>query len=653
MSDDKFYVTTPIYYVNDKPHIGHAYTTILADVLARYHRLAGLPVHFLTGTDEHGQKVQQAADKRGVPPKAHVDETVVRFQELWKHLEITNDDFIRTTEPRHTETVQRILQDLYDRDEIYRADYDGWYCVTCERFFTEKDLVDGKCPEPGCGRTVDRITETNYFFRMSKYQNWLVDHINTNPEFIQPDFRRNETLGFLRNPLNDLCISRPKSRLAWGIELPFDRDFVTYVWFDALVNYISAIGYGTDEERFKRWWPASLQLIGKDILTTHTVYWPTMLKAMGLEMPRTVFAHGWWLVGRDKMSKSAGNVVNPMEMAERYGVDPFRYFLMAEMSLGQDASFTEQAFVRRYNSDLANDLGNLLSRVMRIIGSAFDGCIPPCGALGADEVQLQEVTLAAAREMMAAVERMRLDQGLAALAGAIREANRYVEKRQPWTLAKQTGEETRAELGTVLYCAAETLRIVSGMLYPTMPGRMQELRAALGCAAGEPAFANLTRWGELKSGAATGGMCSLFPRIMPPKDETAPEAAPAAAPKAAKAEKPKAEKTVGVAEIGFDDFTKLDLRTARVLEAERVEGADKLLRLQVETVGGKRQIVAGIAKYYAPEALIGKLVVVVANLKPATIRGVESRGMLLAANDGETLRLVTVDGDAGTGLRVG
>jgi len=651
MINDKFYVTTPIYYVNDKPHIGHAYTTILADVLARYHRLIGLPVHFLTGTDEHGQKVQQAADTRGVPPKAHVDETVVRFQELWKHLEITNDDFIRTTEPRHVETVQRILQDLYDRDEIYRADYDGWYCVTCERFFTEKDLVDGKCPEPGCGRTVDRITESNYFFRMSKYQDWLVAYINANPEFIQPDFRRNETLGFLRNPLTDLCISRPKSRLAWGIELPFDSDFVTYVWFDALVNYISAIGYGTDEERFRRWWPASLQLIGKDILTTHTVYWPTMLKAMGVEMPRTVFAHGWWLVGRDKMSKSAGNVVNPMEMAERYGVDPFRYFLMAEMSLGQDASFTEQAFVRRYNSDLANDLGNLLSRVMRIIGSSFDGCIPPCGALGADEEQLREVTLAAAREMVAAVERMRLDQGLAALAGAVREANRYVEKRQPWTLAKQPDGAARETLGTVLYCAAEALRIVSGMLYPTMPGRMRELRAALGCEAGEPAFARLARWGELQSGTATGGMCSLFPRIMPPTDALAP--APAAVKKAAKAEKPKAEKVEGVAEIGFDDFTRLDLRTARVLEAERVEGADKLLRLQVETVGGRRQIVAGIAKCYAPEDLIGKLIVVVANLKPATIRGVESRGMLLAAGSGETLRLVTVDGDAETGIRVG
>jgi len=656
MSDSKFYVTTPIYYVNDKPHIGHAYTTILADVLARYHRLIGMPVHFLTGTDEHGQKVQQAAEKRGASPQAHVDETVVRFQELWKHLEITNDDFIRTTEPRHTRTVQRILQDLYDRDEIYRADYDGWYCVTCERFFTEKDLTDGNCPEAGCGRPVDRITETNYFFRMGKYKEWLVDYIHTHPEFIQPDFRRNETLGFLRNELNDLCISRPKSRLSWGIELPFDSDFVTYVWFDALVNYISAIGYGTDDERFKRWWPASLQLIGKDILTTHTVYWPTMLKAIGVEMPGTVFAHGWWLVGRDKMSKSLGNVVNPMEMAERYGVDPFRYFLMAEMSLGQDASFTEQAFVRRYNSDLANDLGNLLSRVMRIIGSSFEGRIPPCGALGEEETQLRDITLGAAKEMVAAVERLRLDQGLAALAGAVREANRYVERRQPWALAKQ-GEPARAELGTVLYCAAEALRIVSGMLYPTMPERMLQLRAALGCGTGEPEFARLSQWGGLPSGAATGGMCSLFPRIevkAPEADKTADEK-PAAAkpPKPVKTAPAGGEKPEGIVEIGFEDFSKLDLRSARILAAERVEGADKLLRLQVQTVGGLRQIVAGIAKHYAPEALIGKQVVVVANLKPARIRGVESYGMLLAASAGEALRLITINNNITNNSKVG
>lgn len=645
MSDSKFYITTPIYYVNDKPHIGHAYTTILADVLARYHRLIGTPTHFLTGTDEHGQKVQQAAEKRGVTSQQHVDETVVRFQELWERLEITHDDFIRTTEARHKKVVQDILQDLFDRDEIYRADYDGWYCVTCERFFTEKDLDDGKCPEPGCGRPVERITESNYFFRMSKYQDRLIKYIEDNPKFIQPDFRRNETLGFLKKELNDLCISRPKSRLAWGIELPFDSDFVTYVWFDALVNYISAIGYGSDMDNFAKWWPASYHLIGKDILTTHTVYWPTMLMAMGLDLPETIFAHGWWLVGRDKMSKSAGNVVNPMAFAEQYGVDPFRYFLMAEMSLGQDASFTEDAFIRRYNAELANDLGNMLNRVMKQIAVNFDGKIPVCGELGDDEIKLRDVTLAAANDMVGYAERMRLDLGLAELAGAVREANRYIEKCQPWKLAKQ-GEEARERLGTVLYTAAEALRIISGMFYPTMPAKMSELRELLGCAPGDPDFTSLSQWGGLQSGAVIGEMRSLFPRIDTKKKDAAKQSASKPQPKAQK-------QVAGVAMIEFDDFTKVSLRTAVVREAERIEGADKLLQLQIEIGAEQRQIVAGIAKFYAPEDLIGKTIVVVANLKPAKIRGVESNGMLLAASKGKKLKLVTVDGELPSGARVG
>ncbi len=656
MSESKFYVTTPIYYVNDKPHIGHAYTTILADVLARYHRLVGVPTYFLTGTDEHGQKVRQAAERQGVSPQMQADETVVRFQELWKHLEITHDDFIRTTEPRHTQVVQAILQDLYNRDEIYRADYDGWYCVTCERFFTEKDLHDGHCPESGCNRPVEHITEANYFFRMSRYQDWLIDYINTHPAFIQPDFRRNETLGFLKKELNDLCISRPKARLSWGIELPFDKDFVTYVWFDALVNYISALGYGVDPERFARWWPATLQLIGKDILTTHTVYWPTMLKAMGVALPETIFAHGWWLVGRDKMSKTAGNVVNPMDIAERFGVDPFRYFLMAEMSLGQDASFTEQAFTRRYNADLANDLGNLLSRVVRLIRLSFDGCIPSCGEPGPEEEGLRDVVLAAARGMVDAVGRLRIDLGLAELAGAIREINRYVERRQPWTLAKQ-GAGERAALGTVLYSAAEALRIVSGMLYPVMPGRMLELREVLGCEAGAPDFEKLSVWGGLGAGRAIGVMRSLFPRIEnKPEQNEAFSAPPAPATAAAVAGPVQARGAVqveGVLEIGFDDFAKVDLRTARVIAAERIEGAERLLKLQVSAGGEPRQIVAGIAQHYAPATLIGRTIVIVANLKPAKIRGVESRGMLLAATSGDSLRLMTVDGDLADGAKVG
>ncbi|MCX6997238.1 MAG: methionine--tRNA ligase, partial [Kiritimatiellaeota bacterium] len=371
---NKFYVTTPIYYVNDQPHVGHAYTTVLADVLARYHRLLGVPTFFLTGSDEHGQKVQKAAQAASLTPQEQADQTVVRFQQLWKKLGITHDDFIRTTEDRHKAIVQQILQDLRQRDEIYRAEYDGWYCVACERFYTEKDLAAGACPE--CHRPVDKIREANYFFRMSKYQAWLIEYIQEHPKFIQPDFRRNETLGFLRKPLNDLCISRPKSRMSWGIELPFDADFVTYVWFDALVNYISAIGYRSDEAAFHKWWPASVQLIGKDILTTHTVYWPTMLKAMNLPLPETIFAHGWWLTGESKMSKSLGNVVNPMDMIERYGVDAFRYFLIAEMAMGQDASFTEEAFVRKFNADLANDLGNLLSRLLNMLGRYTQGKLP-------------------------------------------------------------------------------------------------------------------------------------------------------------------------------------------------------------------------------------------------------------------------------------
>ena len=510
MNDARFYVTTPIYYVNDSPHIGHAYTTILADVMARYHRLVGARTFFLTGADEHGQKVQQAAEKSGISPLEHVDKTVVRFTDLWQKLEITHDDFIRTTESRHTTVVQGILQDLFDRDEIYKADYDGWYCVACERYFTEKDLVDGNCPESGCGRSVDRIRESNYFFRMSNYREWLIQYIEEHPRFIQPDFRRNETLGFLKNPLNDLCISRPKSRLDWGIELPFDRGFVTYVWFDALLNYISAIGYGADDERFGSWWPASYQLIGKDILTTHTVYWPTMLKAIDLPMPETVFAHGWWLVGRDKMSKTTGNVVDPMAFAEQYGVDAFRYFLMAEMVLGQDASFTEEAFLRRYNADLANDLGNMLSRIMKMIHTHCDRRVPACGEPGAEETALRDATLAAAQSLIDSVNGMRIDRGLSDVAGVVREANRYVEKRQPWALAKAGKTE---ELGTVLYCAAEMLRIVSGLLYPVMPGKMTELRLALGLSDAPPDFGNLSVWGQLQAGDEVGDMRVLFPRV--------------------------------------------------------------------------------------------------------------------------------------------
>ncbi|MGI6355431.1 MAG: methionine--tRNA ligase [Lentisphaerae bacterium] len=653
MGENTFYITTPIYYVNDKPHIGHAYTTILADVLARYNRILGRPTFFLTGADEHGQKVQQAAKKHGVTPQEHCDETVKRFLELWERLDITYDDFIRTTEERHKKVVSAILSDLMERGQIYADSYKGWYCVPDERFFTEKDLVDGCCPE--CHRPVEELEERSYFFRMSEYQDRLIEHIESHPEFIQPAHRRQETLSFLKKqPLADLCISRPKSRLSWGIELPFDRDYVTYVWFDALVNYISGVGYLADEEKFRTWWPASYHLIGKDILTTHTVYWPTMLMAMGVELPQTVFAHGWWLVGDTKMGKSLGNVVNPMDMIDRYGVDAFRYFLMAGMSLGQDANFSEKLFVERYNADLANDLGNLASRAISMIKRNCDGIVPPASDIGDDERALVDSCLGAASTMADCVANMQLDSGVATVLGAVREGNRYFDRMKPWVLVKEGRLE---ELGRVLRNTMECLRIASGLLYPVMPGKMMTLRQALGIPEEslEPKISALNAWNRLEGGSRVGDLKTLFPRAEVVKDDAPPAscaAKPPPAEKKASGKKAKAaEEPVGI--ITIDDVGKVVLKTAEIVSAERIPDAVKLLKLSVQLGEETRQIVAGIAEHYAPEELVGRTIVVVANLKPAVLRGVESEGMLLAAKAGKTLRLVTLDGPLPSGASVG
>jgi len=641
---ENFYVTTPIYYVNDKPHIGHAYTTVLADILARYHRLLGEDTFFLTGTDEHGQKVQKAAEQNKITPKEQCDTTYIRFQELWEKLVITNDDFIRTTEERHKKVVQEILQDLYDRDLIYKDEYQGRYCVPCERFFTDKDLDDAKlCPE--CKRETEEIVESNYFFRMSRYQDWLIDYIKNNPNFIQPSFRANETLGFLKKTLGDLCISRPKNRLSWGIELPFDKDFVCYVWFDALVNYISTVGYRRDDEKFAKWWPASYHLIGKDILTTHTVYWPTMLKAMNLPMPETIFAHGWWLIGESKMSKSAGNVVNPMEMIEKYGVDAFRFFLISEMSLGQDASFTEEAFISRYNSNLANDLGNLTSRVIKMIFKQCNGVLPEPDESSELECELKNSAFKAVNAMEDAILNMKLDRGIEEVMNAIRAGNRYMEQTAPWKLAK---EGNIKKLNTVLYTTAELLRVVSGLLMPVMPEKMRNLRRGLGITETSLDIENLKKWDILKSKVQCEDNGPLFPRVEVKKIE---KPAKKNDNKNKKEQKEQKEENAGL--ITIDEFFKAKLKTAEIISAEKIEKADKLLRLQIKIGNEKRQIVAGIAQDYSPDSIIGKKIIVVANLKPAVIRGIESQGMLLAVKNGNRLTIVTVQDDIPSGLSVG
>lgn len=648
---NNFYVTTPIYYVNDKPHIGHAYTTVLADVLARFNRSLGVDTFFLTGTDEHGQKVEKAAKEHNMTPQQQCDETVIRFQALWDKLEITHDKFIRTTDDNHKTVVRQILQDLFDRGLIYKAEYKGHYCVPCERFYTDKDFEEGTlCPE--CHRATSEIIESNYFFRMSQYQTWLIEYINNHPDFIQPAFRANETLGFLKKPLGDLCISRPKERLAWGIEMPFDADYVCYVWFDALINYISGIGYGSDGEEFNKRWPASYHLIGKDILTTHTVYWPTMLKAIGIELPKTIFAHGWWLVGRDKMSKSLGNVVNPMDMAEKYGVDAFRYFLMAEMSLGQDASFTEMAFINRYNSDLANDLGNMLSRTVKMIMRQCEWIIPAPGVATEPENELTATVDNAIENMSTSLRDMKLEQGIESIMNAVRACNRYMEKTAPWTLAKK-GETER--LNTVMYYSADALWKVSVLMDPVMPGKMLELRNALGIDQHDIKIAELSTAANCLTGHKVNDTGALFQRIVVEDKQQSRKGKPFKQEKKAKQEQQPSIATVAenAGLVTIDEFFKTELKTAKVIDAERIAGTDKLLKLQIDVGGEARQLVAGIAQFYSPEEIIGKTVVVVANLQPAKIRGVESNGMLLAAKDNGKLTIVTTDGYVSSGVAVG
>jgi methionyl-tRNA synthetase len=665
----RFYVTTPIYYVNDVPHVGHAYTTVAADTVARWRRLRGDDVMFLTGTDEHGQKVLRAAEKRGVTPQRHADELHVRFKALWERLAISNDAFIRTTDADHQAFVQAQLQKLHDNGELYAADYSGWYSTSAERFWAEEELVDGKCPDTG--QPVEWITEKNWFFKMSAYQDRLLAHIAAFPDCIQPELRRNEVLGYLKKPLADLCISRPKARLSWGIPLPFDPEYVTYVWFDALTNYLSALQGG--KEAF---WPADYHVIGKDILTFHTVYWFSMLFAMGYAPPKHVYAHGWWTVEGTKMSKSLGNVVDPHLLVDSYGADAVRYFLLREIPFGGDGDFSHQAFLVRYNAELANDLGNLGHRVLAtMLPRWVGGVVPEAGPATDNDRALAATALRATEAFDTNVTTLQFRQALEALWELVRAGNKYVDTEEPWALNKR-GDTAR--LGAVLRNVLEVWRIVGSHLACLMPSKSAEMLAKVGLSAPDldPTLDRLVPGTPVSAGDPLFPRLDAIPAAIAELMAAAKLAEPAPEPKAKKAPKtpkpsspapdlpmstdapapdaaPAAPVAAAPALIEYDDFGKVQLRTGRIVSAERHPNADKLLVLKVDVGEPEpRQIVAGIAAAHTPESLVGKDIVVVVNMKPAKLRGLVSQGMLLAAGGGDVAALLTAGADIAPGTIV-
>jgi len=635
-----YYITTPIYYPSDNLHIGHAYCTVAADSMARYKRLRGYDVWFLTGSDEHGQKIERRAKLEGKTPQEFVDNIVEGFKHLWEQLQISNDDFIRTTDERHIKVVQELLQRIYDKGDIYKAEYEGLYCTPCEAFWTERQVQEGCCPD--CQRPVERVKEESYFFKMSKYADQILEHIDRNPDFIQPVSRRNEMVSFIKSGLEDLCISR--TTFDWGIPVPFDEKHVVYVWFDALTNYISALGYGSnDEEKYRKYWPADLHLVGKDIVRFHTVIWPAILLAAGLPLPKKIFGHGWLMLAEGKMSKSKGNVIDPLVLIDKYGVDAVRYYLVREMATGMDAHYSEDALIDRINTDLANDFGNLLSRTTAMINKFCEGRIPSPGEYNDQDKKLMELAAQTVKNTEQLMDDFELSLAAAEIWKLVNATNKYIEDTSPWALAKDPSKKDR--LSSVLYSMAEALRIATVLCTHFMPGLPEKVWTQLGIREYPEAHTwdSTHTWGMLPSGVAIQRGDPIFPRIDSLADSGAEK------PGTEVEEKPVLNLEE---EITIEDFFKTDLRVAQVLSAEKVEGADKLLKLEVDLGSEQRTLVAGIAKHYDPQTLVGKKIIIVANLKPARLRGIMSQGMILAASSGENLGILTVDRDIPGGTRV-
>lgn len=647
-----FYITTPIYYPSAKLHIGHAYCTTIADAIARFHRLEGDDVFFLTGSDEHGLKIQQKAEEAGVTPIEYTDKIVAGFQNLWKRLSISNDDFIRTTQKRHERVVQEIFRRIYAKGDIYKGEYKGLYCTPCESYWTEHQLDENGCC-PDCHRPVQEVAEEAYFFKMSKYQDRVLQYIEDHPDFIQPVSRRNEMINFIKQGLDDLCISR--TSFNWGIPVPIDPKHVIYVWFDALTNYLTPIGYLDDPEKFQKYWPADLHLVGKEIVRFHTIIWPCILMALDLPLPKKVYGHGWLIVDGDKMSKSKGNVVDPIGLIDEFGADAIRYFLLREINLGQDGNFSRDALIGRINSDLANDLGNLLHRTLSMTLKFQDGVVAaPAGESDVDRSLKED-----ARETVAFFEQnmedMQLSLTIKKVWAFISRANKYIDETAPWALAKDPAK--KQELANVLYNLTEALRVISVLISPFMPTTAVRIWQQLGLAQDFASVRteDIEQWGGVPAGLHVGTPEQLFPRIEVEKEEAAPQ--PAAAKQEKKEKKDKKDKQAQEALpegiISIDTFGKVQLRVAEVKAAEPVPKADKLLKLTLSLGEGvpERQVVSGIAPWYAPADLVGKHVVLVANLKPAKLRGVRSEGMILAAGDGKELKILEVDMPAGTEVR--